>query len=300
LRAASCELEDNPGRHLGEEELIAYQQGRLDADEREKSQSHLVRCSVCRDAFRDLTDFFEPAREGEEVISEAEIRREWKALRRRIWPEEKPADRASGLGLAGLLRWPRTAFALAAALVLAITMTGAWALWLRQEKQQLARQLQTEQSAWAERLKQLEQENRGLQEQVGAAKQNYEAQLAELRRPLLNAPIYDVYSQQSIQRSGGDSKGNPVKVPQKARRFTLILNGEGQSQYPDYVIEIIDPKGQSVLKEGGLIRDSLGNFSIELDRASMSAGKYRLKLYGQTDKRSQEMAEYVVWLTMLP
>jgi hypothetical protein len=293
MKAVGEEFENNPGRHLSEDELIEYQRGRLEETEREKVQAHLVQCDVCLEAFKDVNDFFDPTREGEEAISEREIDQEWKAFWQRVQAEEEAPARAPGLRRAGFWFGPRATFALAASVVLAIGFTVFWALQLRQETQQLARQLQTEQT----RLKELEQENHRLQEQASAIEQNYESQLAQLRQPQLNLSLYDIYSRESIQRSGEGSEVNPVKVPPTARSFSLILNGEGQPEYPDYVIEIVDQKKQVRWRGAGLRRDIQGNFTMMLDRTFLSPGEYRLKLYGQKGGRSRGIAEYIILLS---
>ncbi|MCI0388685.1 MAG: hypothetical protein MOB07_07945 [Acidobacteria bacterium] len=183
MRAASGKFEGDPGRHLSEKELIAYQQGQLEADEREKAQAHLVQCGVCIEVFKDISDFFEPAREGKETVSEAEIRREWQDLWQRVQIEYTSASPVPHSGLVGLLLLPRMAFAFVACLALALLLTGAWVLWLRQEKQQLTGQWQTEQRESAERYRQLERENNSLREQTNATRQDQEAErLRQLER----------------------------------------------------------------------------------------------------------------------
>jgi anti-sigma factor RsiW len=55
------------GRHLDEEELVAYGRGQLEDVEAERLQSHLLRCDRCLTAFKDVVDFFGELREGEET-----------------------------------------------------------------------------------------------------------------------------------------------------------------------------------------------------------------------------------------
>ncbi len=296
LKAVRREFENSLGRHLSKEELIDYQQGRLAETAREEAQSHLVQCDVCLAAFKDVSDFFEPAREGEEPVSKVEVGRAWQTFWQRVQPEEKAATGASGLGRAGFWLNRRTTLALAGSLVAAIVLTGAWALWLRQENQQLNRRLQSEQSGGADRLRQLEQENRRAREQAGTLKQEYASELAALRQPQLNAPIFDILSRKSIQRSGGGTETAVVEVPRTTRNFTLILNGEGQPEYPDYVIEILDSNDQLIWRGEGLRRSSDRNFVLTLDRAFLSEGPYHLKLYGQKGGRSKGIAEYAIVL----
>jgi len=68
--------EDRLSRHLSEDELIEYQQGRLEDLERDTIQSHLVQCDACIAVLKQVSDFFEPAREGEEAISDVHAPRD--------------------------------------------------------------------------------------------------------------------------------------------------------------------------------------------------------------------------------
>jgi len=286
--------EDRLRRHLSEEELIEYQHGRLQAIERDEIQSHLVQCDACIAVLKQVSDFFEPAREGEEAISDVEIGREWKTCWQRIQTEERDIRRAQRFKRAGFWLNPRVAYAVAASLIVAVGLTGAWALWLRQEKQQVVARLQAEQASWSERRSALERDNRQLQEQARALEQSYESQLAELRQPQVNARAYDIYSRAFIQRSADESEVNRINLPPATTSFILILNGEGQPAYPDYVIELMNQNGERVWRNEELRRDSSGNFPIKFDRTFLSQGKYTLKLYGQTGRRTKRIAEYAI------
>ena len=105
MRAAGDELEGAAQPCPSEAELIEYQAGRLAAERHEAVQSHLVRCGTCRATLLDVVAFFEPARPGE---VEPSLRREWKALERKL-----PRERR----LAWTWFSPRPALALAASLV---------------------------------------------------------------------------------------------------------------------------------------------------------------------------------------
>ena len=153
---------------------------------------------------------------------------------------------------------------------------------------QLAEQRNSEQ----EKLRRLEEENRRLREQAGTAQRNYESQLAELQGPQLNAQVYDILPQELIVRSGDESGANQITLPPGRQKFTLILNGAGLKAYPNYSIEIINQRGRTIWRGKGLKRGKDGNFVMTLDRTFLNKGEYRLKLYGQTDGGAQSAAEY--------
>lgn len=285
--------EDRLGRHLDDEELMAYHRGQLEAIDADAVQSHLVQCDRCLMAFKDVADFFDDVREGEEPVGERLIRREWRAFQRRLREEEAAVFRRSA--------WfpPRALFALAASALVAVGLVTLWALHLRQERQQLAQQLHIEQT----RRLELEREHRRLQERADAVERGYasrvtelESQLARLREPQLNIPVYDVFSREALLRSGQTNPVNGVTVSPGARSFTLVLNGEGLPEYPSYAIEMVDRQGVVRWRAVGWQRDRRGNFTLTLDRAFLSPGTYRLTLYGQQRKRLHRIAEYLVAL----
>jgi hypothetical protein len=293
MKAVNGEFDHDLGCHPNEQELIDYQRGRLDEGEREKIQSHLVQCDDCLAAFKDVSDFFDPPRAGEETIGQVDVKDEWKTFQRRVLTEEflaapAPAPRRTGYSLSG-----RAMFALAAGVILVIGSTVGWAFWLRQKNQQLAKQLQSEQTVWAAQVKELERENRRLQEQATTL-QEIESQLAELRQPQLNVPIYDIFPRDLTQRSTEEIPVNRIQVPSTAKSFALILNGQGQPTFPDYLIEIVDRSDQLTWYGEGLGRDAHGNFVITLNRTFLREEQYRLRLYGRRNERSQRIAEYVV------
>ncbi len=285
--------EDRLGRHLDDEELMAYHRGQLEAADADAVQSHLVQCDRCLAAFKDVADFFDDVREGEEPVGERFVRRQWRAFRRHLREEEAAVFRKSAWFPA------RALFALAASALVAVGLMTLWALHLRQERQQLAHQLHTEQT----RRLELEREHRRLQDRTDAVERDYasrltelESQLARLRQPQLNIPVYDVFSQEALLRSGQTDPVNRVTVSPGARSFTLVLNGEGLPEYSSYAIEIVDRQGGVRWRAVGWQRDRRGNFTLTLDRTFLSPGTYRLLLYGRSGKRLQKIAEYLVAL----
>jgi hypothetical protein len=310
MKAVSRGLEDDSSLHISEEALIAYQQDRLGGPERNRVQHHFTKCSTCFDRFKDVSDFFQPARREEESLSEATIAREWETFRRQILMQEQQSAvdvRRSKF---------RTPFfaprALALAATLLIILTAGWGFWLANQRAQLARQLETEQALWAEKRAELDRENRRLQEENKEAGQNevrlkqlekdhqelqrqaalYESEIAALKQPELNSPIYDIYEQGSAQRSTSDEPDNSVVISRNSKAVTLILNGADQPEHGVYVIEMLNQNGRLRWRREGLRRDNLGNFVVTLNRASLGQGRVLLKIYGRSGKRSELIAQY--------
>jgi hypothetical protein len=285
--------QDPSGWHPDEDTLLDYRGERLAADAHERVQAHLVACHECLGVFQDLVGFFAPPPADEAPAPAAEVRRERKALRARLGRATRAA------GPTGFLRFGtwfslRVVLAVAAGLLLIVLPLGTWGLWLRRENQQLAGRLQAEQQLRTGRADQWAAERRRLEARVGEVEEKYQAQLAELRRPQLNVPLYDVLSRELIERSGPAGSAIPVHVPAGVRTFGLILNGEGRPYYPAYAIEVQNAKGEQVWHSDGLPRGRDGNFIVLLDRSFLSDGNYRLIVHGRAGGRTHRLAEYPI------
>ena len=288
--------------HPGDDELIAYLRGRLTERGQESVQSHLVECDECLELFKDVRDFFESHRESDHAVT-SNMSHEWKVLWEQIKDEERKEEHLIAGAREGFRSNRAMGLALAAMLLVAIGI-GVWAVIQQRQRQQLARelevvqqhssQLQNEKQNLEERAKQLEQENLELQERIRLTAQSGGPQRAEIRKPELNAPIYDLYARNFTRRSAGPSEVNRIKLPASAKSMVLILNGEGIASASSYGIEILSPGGQMIWRAKGLRRDHLGNFTLTVDRSFLGKGTYSLKLYDTDGKVSKSLAEYVM------
>jgi hypothetical protein len=332
MNAVIQELEDMAGPHPGVDALTAYQQARLSGSALAMVRDHLVACDECLALFRDIDAFFSPPQEGHGGESDVEIRGGWKALWRQVEAEKEAAPPAGAVAPRAAAPWYRKAWspALAAGLVLVITLPVMWAVLSRQNRLTAAGELQLERREMAERLKQLEEQNRQLREQVrevpptnapptdasptdfpreselaeserenqrlreqlGALRRRQEAELAELRRPQLNAPLYDILPQEMTVRSAAGDEVTRIELPPGPGSFTLILNGGGVPPYPSYDIEIRGRGGKKVWRGTGLRQEGGGNFVLALDRDFLRDGQYSLKLFRRSNEGSKAVAEY--------
>jgi hypothetical protein len=294
------EIEDDPAGHLTEEVLINYQFGRLNEPDLEKVQYHLIQCDECLAVCKDVKDFFESSREYEESIGEESRNREFGVFWDRVETEGKAESLASRRKREGFRSSSVLMFALAASLLVALSVAAVWVVKLRSQNQTLVGRLEAEQTSWADRLKELEKENLSLQERASAVEQstppqqNHDSTRGELTQPALNLPIYDVYSLDSIRRSAEKEQLNRIKVPSTAKSFVLLLNGENQSSDHDYTIDIINSRGKVIWRGKGLRRDKYGNFTLIMGRTFLVRGNYQLKLYAQEGQGSRPIAEYVL------
>lgn len=278
LRAAWRECATGPGEHLGEEELVRYHSGQLTADEQARAESHLAQCAECVDTLVDASEFLRSVSAGTVTTTADAVDREFEALRQRVDPRPAP-----------LRAVPRAVFALAASLLVALTLTLVWALVLRQENSALEGRL----LALRQRDETLQQESRRLQDQISAAQKRHESELAELRQPEVNVPIRNVYPRDDRQRSAGRGEANRIALPAGTNTFALILSDFDKGGR-DYRVEILDQAGQPVWTRGGVRPDGTGDLTVMLDRAFLSGKSFTVKLYVRRGGRYRESAEYVV------
>ena len=285
-------------KEIEEKEIIErYVLHQLTPDERLAFQEHYFGCDECFERAQIQTRFIASVRE---------------ASRAGVLAADQRARFRSRLTLslfnqrwAGAWAMP----ALAAILLVAVTMSVLWAISLRRENRQLADRMR-EQSLASERLQRLEerirelesngsglqeeraslkQEIERLKEQLATVGQKHEAELAELRQPDINVPVRNIYPAGDAQRSGRAAEVNRVRVPSGTRTFVLIL-GDYKPGYSAYQLEIRDPSGRLVARREGLKPDQAGDLSVMLNRTLLAQGKYMLKLYGG----QQPLAEYVI------
>src|SRR5262249_30087970 len=140
---------------LSEAEMIAYCQERMAAAEREAASPHILQCDQCLQLFKNVNDFFEPRREDEVEVGELQVHRAWKEF----WPQAQDIKKATA-GATELSRggFSRATLAMAAGLLLALTLTGVWAARLRREAEALTKRLQSERHEAAANLARYEQE----------------------------------------------------------------------------------------------------------------------------------------------
>ncbi len=58
LKAAVLTPDSQSYWHIGEEQMIAFYEGELTANQREAMQNHLAVCAECLSLFRSVSDFF--------------------------------------------------------------------------------------------------------------------------------------------------------------------------------------------------------------------------------------------------
>jgi len=298
--------------HPTEEELFAYRSVGLDAERQKTVQGHLSECEPCREIIKEIEDFFEPAWETKKTVGRDKIGREWESLLRRIREEEKTtASALTGKRFSLPTFRLRQNYVVIAVLACVALLLGLYASSLQRENRQLSRGMQSEREESAQRLRELEiveSEKQRLREEADRQKDDndklrrsrdaYKARLSELRQPLLNSPVFDIYSRQFIRRDPGKNEKNSIRIPAQADTFILIVNGEDQPQAPSYEVEILTAKGRTVWRKRGLMREDDENFVITVPRTFFSSGEYSLKIHSRDGNRSKGVVEYLISITI--
>lgn len=107
------------GPHPAPEDLLAYRDGELPGPEQARVEDHLVACPDCLELLLDLGRLSDPGFGSEHSITAAEKAADWQAVLERLAPPAAPRE-APRRRLPRLLSSPRPAWALAAALLVAV------------------------------------------------------------------------------------------------------------------------------------------------------------------------------------
>jgi hypothetical protein len=183
-----------------------------------------------------------------------------------------------------------------ALVIVALGATTLYHWWKAREAQQAQAAAEQRVSRLFAERQTLEQENQGLKQTTQGQIAALSEKLEQLAGPRLNWPVYDVYSLAFFRQTGGSQKANEIELPPTVNGFSLILNPESQTRYPDYRLEIIDSAGQIVWQSDGLQRNRLGSFNITLTRELLSQARYSMKVYGQAGTRLRLLDEFPIVL----
>ena len=154
----------------------------------------------------------------------------------------------------------------------------------------------------------LEGRQRELEQRLSQVEQNGQAQLEQERQQRLTAEaerdqLQDRLSQQRIEdvpvfsatlsseRGAGDDVRIRFSGATRAARLKLLISKP--YEFPEYAIEFVDQSGRVVMKTSGLRpTGDDGALSLRLNRARLSSGKYKLRLFG--GKERKPLGEYGV------
>ena len=301
MKAARANFNDGNGRHLSEDEMIAYCREPMAAAEREEARLHILQCDHCLQLFRDVSDFFEPRREDEEEIDQLQISRAWNDF----WPRARTERKVASRIVESVRRsFPRAAWQLAAGLLITLGLATVLVWRERQERRQAQlqiAQLQNRQQDLEARLSRAERTSGNQLEQERERRTEAEALLKELQIRLdglmQSRQNTAVYSIESI-RVRGPKDDSVVSITPTTRTFILTLDIYNPNEFPEYVVEIFDQHGQRVKEISGLRPVGMGKtLNLTLDRWALKEGKHLLKLSGRRGGTKKKLEEYSLLLS---
>jgi hypothetical protein len=308
----------NDERHLNEAEVIAYCRGEMVEAEREAAQAHLVGCEQCIALFRSASDFLEPARPDEEEVTAAETNEAWRSLSQHV--QTSAPQNAGGAGTtvvqADFQRLrdkkffldSRITLAMAATLLISFSAIGwlGWRFWQerqsRRQSQEVAMQLESRQRELERRLLQLEQSGgdeikRERDERLAAEaeRDRLQALLAAVKPDRDDTQLYSF----RLSSERGSGVELPITFSRGAKAVRVRLLRYKPDEFKKYAIELLDQRGQSVWGTSGIRPTGYDHgLNFVLNRAKLTAGKYRLRLFGLEGKTRKQLEENELSVTM--
>jgi hypothetical protein len=311
--------------HPSAQRVAAWLSGGVAAEERLDLEQHFIRCAECRAQMAMIRQARQPERElqqspefanllqlGEQAAQQAwqqrrtfaevtptapsrdsEMRAEWWRFWQRAHAGESPPAGFFGT---------RGALALAAMLLLSFGLMSllAWQLWQERREKEQARQLAAQyddsRKELAQRLSQLEQaggeqlkQEREKRVEAETRAEQLKVQLNTSQAGQQNIPVYDRH----LSAEKGTSDELSLGIPASTQAFTLRLFKRNPYDFPEYVLEILNQRGQKVSELTGLrpVGED-GTLNLALNRTSFEAGKYQLRLFGQRGRVRQRIGQY--------
>jgi hypothetical protein len=119
-------------------------------------------------------------------------------------------------------------------------------------------------------------------------------QVAELRAPLVNIPVVDVWPGDMVLR--GEPRGERVVVvPRQTRTVALILNSSVAADRGVSGLRILGTNGERVwVSSDKPQRDELGTFTVALPVQELAPGRYTLQLIDQGVGTTQVVETYEI------
>jgi hypothetical protein len=114
--------------------------------------------------------------------------------------------------------------------------------------------------------------------------------IARLKQPQVNPPLVNLVPMGSVRQ--GLQEVPELHLPAKTERAWVILNPEGELDFSSYDAELRVSDGKVVLRLADLPSSEAGNFRLEIPRALLAEGEYRIVLFGKKAGRSRNVGEF--------
>ena len=250
------------------EELLAYRDGRLSPEERERMEARIAADPDAARALIDLEAFpdIEPA-PGVPELSDEDLAAGWQAFRQRLPDRAAPRTETPVVPLAS--PGPATRPAVSRPSSPAGPARRRWAPALRLAAGILF----------------------GIVVGWGAGRTGWKDRNVQVAsRPAINPLVIEL----SPDGAGLRSAPEVIELPADSEVLVLTLGSDGREgrEFPAYEAEGFDESGRKVWKREGLRPTDVGTFGLTLPRGAMQPGRYRIDLYGRDRGERQLLATY--------
>jgi hypothetical protein len=114
--------------------------------------------------------------------------------------------------------------------------------------------------------------------------------IVRLRQPQVNPPLVNLVPVGSVR--GVVPEIPELRLPARGERVWVILNPEGYLDFSSYDAELKGADGRVVLRLTDLRSSEAGNFRLEVSRALLGDGLYRIVLIGKKAGQSRTLEEF--------
>jgi hypothetical protein len=114
--------------------------------------------------------------------------------------------------------------------------------------------------------------------------------IVQLKQPQVNPPLVNLVPAGSVRE--GLQKLPELRLPEQGKSAWVILNPEGELGSASYDAELRGADGEVILRLRDLQSSEAANFRLELPRALLREGEYRIVLIGKKNGRRQVVEEF--------
>ena len=114
----------------------------------------------------------------------------------------------------------------------------------------------------------------------------------QLRQPRPNVFVQDLVPWHESQLRG--STGTPLSIPTGSEHILLLFNVSDLTFPATVSLEILDPDGRRIWRGDDVHRSRDGNYTLELPRHLLKAGRYRCLLIDPRPGQTPSQLEYVL------
>ncbi len=134
------------------------------------------------------------------------------------------------------------------------------------------------------------------QELLGIQNNTLQKELEDVAKAHLDAPIIDFDPTLAVPLAAAAKPEaapvTPVNVPPTSSVFTLIFHQPADKPYPNYGIEILEPKKNKILWAAQKAADGIPKISVTMMKRSYPNGKYRVRLMGVNGKKKDVLESH--------